>query len=143
MHPGWTRRAGTLGARHGPNRRHADLHPRRSRAGSFSKAAARPGHRHSRPSPRPSPRWKQRLGARLLNRNTRGVSPTEVGALYYDKCKAILREIDEADNLADADARASVRRHAAHQHLGGLRPPRGDAAGARVHARAPGRCGST
>jgi DNA-binding transcriptional LysR family regulator len=40
-----------------------------------------------------------RLGARLLNRNTRGVSPTEIGAVYYDKCKAIQAQIDEADDL--------------------------------------------
>jgi len=43
---------------------------------------------------------EQRLGARLLHRSTRGVTPTEVGALYYEKCKLIAREIDEADNLA-------------------------------------------
>ena len=43
---------------------------------------------------------ERKLGVRLLNRNTRGVSPTEVGALYYDKCKSILRELEEADNLA-------------------------------------------
>jgi DNA-binding transcriptional LysR family regulator len=41
-----------------------------------------------------------KLGARLLNRNTRGVSATEIGALYYEKCKAIQRELDEADSLA-------------------------------------------
>ena len=41
-----------------------------------------------------------RLGARLLNRNTRGVSTTEIGALYYEKCKTIQRELEEADNLA-------------------------------------------
>ena len=41
-----------------------------------------------------------RLGARLLNRNTRGVSATEIGALYYEKCKTIQRELEEADNLA-------------------------------------------
>ena len=41
-----------------------------------------------------------RRGARLLNRNTRGVSATEIGALYYEKCKAIQRELEEADNLA-------------------------------------------
>ena len=41
-----------------------------------------------------------RLGARLLNRNTRGVSATEIGALYYEKCKAIQRDLEEADNLA-------------------------------------------
>jgi len=41
-----------------------------------------------------------KLGARLLNRNTRGVSATEIGALYYEKCKAIQRDLEEADNLA-------------------------------------------
>ena len=43
---------------------------------------------------------EQRLGARLLHRSTRGVTPTEVGALYYGKCKLIARELDEADSLA-------------------------------------------
>ena len=43
---------------------------------------------------------EQRLGARLLHLSTRGVTATEVGALYYDKCKAIQRELEEADNLA-------------------------------------------
>jgi DNA-binding transcriptional LysR family regulator len=41
-----------------------------------------------------------RLGARLFHRSTRGVTPTEVGAAYYDKCKTISRELEEADNLA-------------------------------------------
>jgi DNA-binding transcriptional LysR family regulator len=40
-----------------------------------------------------------RLKVRLLNRNTRGVSLTEAGALYYDKCKNIVREAEEADNI--------------------------------------------
>jgi DNA-binding transcriptional LysR family regulator len=35
----------------------------------------------------------------LLNRNTRGISPTDIGQAFYDKCKDIQREIDEADNL--------------------------------------------
>jgi DNA-binding transcriptional LysR family regulator len=43
---------------------------------------------------------EKRLGARLLHRSTRGVTPTEVGAAYYDKCKAIARALDEADSLA-------------------------------------------
>lgn len=43
---------------------------------------------------------ESRLGARLLHRSTRGVTPTEVGALYYEKCKLIARDIEEADNLA-------------------------------------------
>lgn len=40
-----------------------------------------------------------RLKVRLLNRNTRGVSVTETGALYYEKCKNIARESEEADNV--------------------------------------------
>ena len=43
---------------------------------------------------------EEKLGARLLNRNTRGVSATEIGALYYEKCKAIQHDLEEADNLA-------------------------------------------
>lgn len=43
---------------------------------------------------------ERRLGARLFHRSTRGVTPTEVGAAYYDKCKAIARQLEEADNLA-------------------------------------------
>jgi DNA-binding transcriptional LysR family regulator len=42
---------------------------------------------------------EQRLQVRLLNRNTRGVSPTEAGSLYYEKCKSILRETEEADSV--------------------------------------------
>ena len=41
-----------------------------------------------------------RLKVRLLNRNTRGVSVTESGALYFEKCKSITREADEAENIA-------------------------------------------
>ncbi len=41
-----------------------------------------------------------RLKARLFHRSTRGVTPTEVGALYYDKCKRIVRELEEADSVA-------------------------------------------
>jgi DNA-binding transcriptional LysR family regulator len=40
-----------------------------------------------------------RLKVRLLNRNTRGVSLTEAGALYYEKCKNIVRDAEEADNI--------------------------------------------
>jgi DNA-binding transcriptional LysR family regulator len=41
-----------------------------------------------------------RLGARLFHRSTRGVTPTELGLAYYDKCKRIAHEFEEADNLA-------------------------------------------
>ena len=39
------------------------------------------------------------LSARLLNRNTRGVSLTEAGNLYYERCRVILKEVDDADSL--------------------------------------------
>jgi len=42
---------------------------------------------------------EQHLGARLLNRNTRGVSLTEAGGLYYERCKIILKEVDDASAL--------------------------------------------
>ena len=42
---------------------------------------------------------EKRLGARLLNRDSRGVNPTDVGQAFYDKCKDIQHRIDEADSL--------------------------------------------
>lgn len=67
--------------------------------GSFSKAAAELGITQPTAT-KAVAAMEQRLGARLLHRSTRGVTPTEVGTLYYEKCKLIAREIDEADNLA-------------------------------------------
>ena len=67
--------------------------------GSFSKAAQEFGITQPTAT-KAIAATEQRLGARLLHRSTRGVTPTEVGALYYDKCKLIARELDEADNLA-------------------------------------------
>jgi len=43
---------------------------------------------------------EKRLGTLLLHRSTRGVTPTEIGKIYYEKCKLIAREIEEADDLA-------------------------------------------
>ncbi len=39
-----------------------------------------------------------RLAVRLLNRNTRGVSLTEAGARYYERCKAIVATVAEAES---------------------------------------------
>lgn len=39
------------------------------------------------------------LGARLINRSTRAQSLTEIGTLYYDKCKAVLKTVKESDSL--------------------------------------------
>jgi DNA-binding transcriptional LysR family regulator len=67
--------------------------------GSFSKAAAEFGTTQPTAT-KAVAAMEQRLGARLLHRSTRGVSPTEAGLLYYDRCKRITREIEESDNLA-------------------------------------------
>ncbi|MEC7570610.1 MAG: LysR family transcriptional regulator, partial [Pseudomonadota bacterium] len=40
---------------------------------------------------------EDRLGVRLLNRTTRRISLTEVGSAYYDRCKRILADVDEAE----------------------------------------------
>jgi DNA-binding transcriptional LysR family regulator len=68
-------------------------------SGSFSKAAAEFGITQPTAT-KAVAAMEQRLGARLLHRTTRGVSPTEVGLRYYDRCKAIASEIEAADNLA-------------------------------------------
>ena len=66
---------------------------------SFSKAAAELGITQPTAT-KAIAATEERLGVRLLHRSTRGVTPTEVGALFYDKCKLIERAIDEAENLA-------------------------------------------
>jgi DNA-binding transcriptional LysR family regulator len=38
------------------------------------------------------------LGARLLDRTTRRVSPTEAGSTYYERCLAILAQIEESES---------------------------------------------
>jgi len=40
---------------------------------------------------------EEELGVQLLNRTTRSASPTENGQTYYERCLAILAELDEAD----------------------------------------------
>lgn len=72
--------------------------------GSFSKAASEL-HITQPTATKHVAALEQRLGARLLHRSTRGVSPTEVGTLYYEKCKTIERNLEEADDLANLMAR--------------------------------------
>lgn len=45
---------------------------------------------------------ESRLGARLLNRTTRRVSPTEIGLAYFDKAQKVLSAASEADEMASA-----------------------------------------
>lgn len=40
---------------------------------------------------------EEELGVQLLNRTTRSASPTENGQAYYERCLAILAELEEAD----------------------------------------------
>jgi DNA-binding transcriptional LysR family regulator len=43
---------------------------------------------------------EERLGVRLLNRTTRRLSLTDVGRLYYERCKEILAKIEETEKIA-------------------------------------------
>ena len=45
---------------------------------------------------------EQRLGVRLLNRNTRSVKPTEVGEAYYEQCLDLLKRFEVADDYAQS-----------------------------------------
>ena len=66
---------------------------------SFSKAAADLGI--GQPSAtKLVAQLEKRLGARLLFRSTHGVKPTEVGAVYYEKCKQIAHHLEEAETVA-------------------------------------------
>ena len=76
-----------------------DLFIRIVETGSFSKAAEDLGIAQPTAT-KAVAAIEQRLGVRLLHRSTRGVTPTEVGALYYEKCKRISRDVEDAENLA-------------------------------------------
>lgn len=67
--------------------------------GSFSKAATDLGM--GQPSAtKQIAQLEQQLGSRLLHRSTHGVSPTEVGLVYYEKCKLITHHVEEAETVA-------------------------------------------
>lgn len=70
-------------------------------AGGFTEAARRLGVSKSAISKHVSA-LEERLGARLLNRTTRRVSPTEIGLAYYDRAGRVLAEAEEADAMAAA-----------------------------------------
>jgi DNA-binding transcriptional LysR family regulator len=67
--------------------------------GSFSKAAAEMGVGQPAATKQVA-QLERGLGARLLHRSTHGVTPTEIGLLYYDKCKLIAHHVDEAESVA-------------------------------------------
>ncbi len=67
--------------------------------GSFSKAAIDLGVTQPTATKHVAA-LEQHLGSRLFHRSTRGVTPTEIGTLYYEKCKVIAAELEAADSLA-------------------------------------------
>ncbi|EYD78153.1 Transcriptional regulator, LysR family [Rubellimicrobium mesophilum DSM 19309] len=66
--------------------------------GGFTDAAKKMGISKSAVSKHVSA-LEARLGARLLNRTTRRVSPTEIGLAYYDRARRVLNDAGEADAL--------------------------------------------
>lgn len=69
--------------------------------GGFTDAARKMGISKSAVSKHVSA-LEARLGARLLNRTTRRVSPTEIGLVYYDRARRVLNDAGEADSLVTA-----------------------------------------
>lgn len=69
--------------------------------GGFTDAAKKMGLSKSAVSKHVSS-LEARLGARLLNRTTRRVSPTEIGLAYYDKAKQVLVDAIEADAMVSS-----------------------------------------
>jgi DNA-binding transcriptional LysR family regulator len=69
--------------------------------GGFTDAAKKMGISKSAVSKHVSS-LEARLGARLLNRTTRRVSPTEIGLAYYDRARRVLTDAGEADALVTA-----------------------------------------
>jgi DNA-binding transcriptional LysR family regulator len=67
--------------------------------GSFSRAATELGIGQPAATKQVA-RLEKELGARLLHRSTHGVAPTEVGSLYYEKCKLIVLHDEEARSVA-------------------------------------------
>ncbi|MBB5514404.1 DNA-binding transcriptional LysR family regulator [Rubricella aquisinus] len=69
--------------------------------GGFTDAARKLGVSKSAVSKHVSS-MEARLGARLLNRTTRRVSPTEIGLAYYDKAARVIADATEADAMVSA-----------------------------------------
>jgi DNA-binding transcriptional LysR family regulator len=70
-------------------------------AGGFARAAERLGLSRAAAS-KHLLQLEERLGARLLNRTTRRVSVTAAGRTFYEQCRRILAEFDEAERTAGA-----------------------------------------
>src|SRR5512139_4070034 len=65
-------------------------------SGSYAEAARRLGLTRSAVS-KAVMELEQTLGARLLDRTTRRLSPTEAGRAYFERCVDILASIEETE----------------------------------------------
>jgi DNA-binding transcriptional LysR family regulator len=97
-------------------------------AGSFSAAARRLGTTTSAVSKRMA-RLERRLGARLVNRSSRHLAPTEAGRVFYERCRRIADDVAEAERAVRGYAeelrgvlRASAPLTFSQQHLVPLLP---------------------
>src|SRR4051794_27478613 len=83
-----------------------DLFARAVLAGSLSAAGRELGVSPAVASKRLG-RLEARLGARLLQRSSRRLSLTDEGALYFERCQAILADVAEAEALLGTDSGAA------------------------------------
>lgn len=96
---------------------------------SFTEAARRLGMSKAAVSKQVS-KLEERLGARLLNRTTRRLSLTEVGAAFYERCARIVAEAEDAElavSRLNATPRGTLKIEApvnfGMQYLAPLLPP--------------------
>jgi DNA-binding transcriptional LysR family regulator len=75
--------------------------------GGFSRAARRLGVSKSIVSRRIA-RLEEALGAKLLSRTTRGISPTEAGLEFKNRCQRILMELEEAQDVVAQQGSGAV-----------------------------------
>lgn len=68
------------------------------KAGSYTQAAGSLGLTRSAVG-KSIVRLETRLGVRLLNRTTRRLSLTDEGRIMYERCRQILEDLDEVDNM--------------------------------------------
>lgn len=68
------------------------------KSGNFTAAARRLGISKQLVSRRVM-ELEERLGARLLQRTTRKLSPTELGRVFFTRCREILQAVDEAEQV--------------------------------------------
>jgi DNA-binding transcriptional LysR family regulator len=67
--------------------------------GGFTRAARKLGVAKQSVSERVA-RLESHLGVRLLERTTRSVKPTEIGQVYFERCRAIASEVADANEEA-------------------------------------------